>query len=79
MITEILAKTIYEVQLTGKFEITEFQLGKELYQILKEEVESKILDIKVNVNSVNEFMGVPIKMHYSDDAVIYAIKIRKLS
>ena len=79
MITEILATTINEVLLANKFEITEIQLGKEPYTILKEEVESKISGTKVSIYSINEFMGIPVKLHYNDDAIMYALKVRKLS
>ena len=41
MITDILVATINEVLLTNKFEIKEFQLGKEPYKLLKEEIENK--------------------------------------
>jgi hypothetical protein len=76
MITEILATTINEVLLTNKFEITEFQLGQEPYKILKEEVESKITGTKVSIYSINEFMGIPVKLHHNDDAIMYCLKLR---
>lgn len=79
MITEILETTINEVLLTNKFEITEFQLGKEPYTILKQEVESKMTGVKVNIYSINEFMGIPVKLHHNDDAIMYALKVRRLS
>ena len=77
MISEILEATINEVLDGNKLEISEFQLGKESYSILKEEVESKIIGAKVNINSINEFMGIPVKKHNSDNAIVYYLKLRK--
>jgi hypothetical protein len=76
MITEILETTINEVLLTNKFEITEFQLGKEPYTILKQEIENKTAWVKVNISSINEFMGIPVKLHHNDDAIMYALKLK---
>ena len=77
MITDILVATINEVLLTNKFEIKEFQLGKEPYQLLKEEIENKISGARVEIYSIKEFMGIPVKLHYSDDAIMYSLKSRK--
>ena len=78
MITEILEATINEVLQTNKFEISEFQLGKEPYQILKNEVESLMLGVSVNIYSINHFRGIPVKTHSNDDAIMYCLKLRSL-
>jgi hypothetical protein len=77
MITEILLTTINEVALTNELEITEFQIGKEPYQLLKEEIERKILGARVEIYSINEFMGIPVKLHYNDDAIMYSLNFKK--
>jgi len=75
MITEILEATINEVLLTNKFEISEFQLGKEPYQILKQEVESTISGASINIYAINHFRGIPVKTHPNDDAIMYCLKL----
>lgn len=76
MITEILEATINEVLLTNKFEISEFQLGKEPYTILKQEFESAVAGASINIYSINNFRGIPVKMHNNDDAIMYCLKLR---
>ncbi len=75
MITEILEATINEVLLRNKFEISEFQLGKEPYQILKQEVESTISGVSINIYAINNFRGIPVKTHPNDDAIMYCLKL----
>lgn len=76
MITEILEATIIEVLLTNKFEITEFHLGKEPYTILKQECESAVTGLPINIDSINYFRGIPVKLHNNNDAIMYCLKLR---
>jgi hypothetical protein len=78
MITEILEKTIDEVSQTNKFEISEFQLGKEPYLLLKKEIENIVGGISVNIHKVNSYMGIPVKLYQNnDDAIMYCLKIKR--
>jgi hypothetical protein len=77
MITEILESAINEVLFTGRFEISEFQLGKEPYTILKHEFESAVIGAWINIYSINHFRGIPVKMHNNDDAIMYCLKFRE--
>jgi len=79
MITEILEATINEALITNKFEISEFQLGKIPYELLKSETEKLITGVQFNIYSVNFFRGIPVKLHYNDDAIMYCLKFIILS
>ncbi|MBX2903100.1 MAG: hypothetical protein KF872_06030 [Chitinophagales bacterium] len=74
MISELLEATITEL-MDSRFEITEFQLGKTPYEILKLEAE-QIADFKVDIAKVNSFKNIPVSLHNSDDAVMYCLKLK---
>ena len=77
MITEILEATINEVLLTSRFEISEFQLGKEPYTILKQEFERGICGISISIYSINKFRGIPVKLHNNSNAIMFSLKLRE--
>lgn len=75
MIQELLLMTIQEVEMS-RFKITEFQLGKEPYWILKNEIEKTITANVVEISKINTFMGIPVTLHNSEDAVMYCLKLK---
>ena len=74
MISQLLETTIVEL-MDSKFEISEFQLGKVPYDILKTEAE-QIAGFRVAIAKVNSYQGIPISLHNSDDAVMYCLKLK---
>ncbi len=77
MITELLDSAINQVLYSGIFEISEFQLGKDPYNLLKHEVESKLIGASVNIHTVNTFKGIPVSLHSDHYAIIYFIKLKR--
>lgn len=74
MIQELLEAAITEV-VSSKFEITEFQLGKGTYEILKSEVE-QITYFKIDIQKINAYRGIPVRLHNSEGAVMYCLKLK---
>lgn len=76
MIQELLECTITEL-MDSRYEISEFQLGKEPYELLKEELESMVSNFKVDISVVNTYRNIPVKLHPSKDAVMYCLQLKK--
>lgn len=77
MITELLENAINEVMVSN-YEITEFQLGEEPYNLLKSEVENTISGIKINIEKINYYKDIPVRLHPSKDAVLYSIQLKSM-
>jgi len=76
MIIEIIEKITEEVLFTSDFKISEFQLGNEPYQMLKKEVESTISNVSINIYSVNNYKGIPVKTHPNDNAIMFVLELK---
>lgn len=77
MIIELLETAINEVMVSN-YEITEFQLGAEPYQILKKEVENLVSGIKIDIDKINYYKDIRVRQHPSKDAVMYSIQLKSM-
>lgn len=76
MIIELLEKALNEV-MTSKFEITEFQLGKEPMKLFIDECKKAFgVPIDAEITTITKFKDIRIREHPSKDAVMYVIQLK---
>jgi hypothetical protein len=78
MIRELLEQTINEISYSDKFEISEFELGRHIYKLLKEEIESDgFTSFNISIEKINYYRGIPVNLHQTNpNAFSISIKLK---